>query len=117
MYDNGDNMVGNEKHIQERILAKIQNNSSVMNRPQFEYFIEYFTGVRPSIMPVMMTSFGTIQRLCMRFFWISLKMEHIDEAHFKFDMMGMLTKFFFFFSNEITFRENISCTRRLQQNN
>lgn len=62
-----------------------------MNRPQ----LEYFTGDRTSTMPVMLTSFGTIQRLYMRFFCISLKMEHIDETHFKFDMMGMLTESFF----------------------
>lgn len=62
-----------------------------MNRPQ----LKYFTGDRTSTMPVMLTSFGTIQRLYMRFFCISLKMEHIDETHFKFDMMGMLTESFF----------------------
>ena len=98
---NGDNIIGNEKGIQEGILAKLQKNSSVINYLP----LEYFTGDRTLTVPVMMTSFGTIQRLCMRFFWISLKMEHIDGTHFKFDMMGMLTKSFLK-CNEIKSREN-----------
>lgn len=43
------------------------------------------------------------------------KMEHIDGTHFKFDMMGMLTKPFLK-CNEIKSRENVNCTKRVQQN-
>ena len=108
---NGDNIIGNEKRIQEGILAKLQKNSLVINNVP----LEYFTGDRTLTVPVMMTSCGTIQRLCMRFFWISLKMEHIDGTHFKFDMMGMLTKSFLK-CNEIKSRENVNCTKKVQQN-
>lgn len=108
---NGDNIIGNGKSILEGILAKLQKNSLVIKYLPFEYF----TGDKTLTVPVMMTSFGTIQRLCMRFFWISLKTEHIDGTHFKFDMMGMLTKSFFK-CNEIKSRENVNCTKRVQQN-
>ena len=108
---NGDNIIGIGKSIQEGILAKLQKNSLVIKYLPFEYF----TGDKTLTVPIMMTPFGTIQRLCMRFFWISLKTEHIDGTHFKLDMMGMLTKSFFK-CNEIKSRENVNCTKRVQQN-
>lgn len=40
-------MIGNEKRVQEGILAKIQSNSLVMNGPQFEYFTEDRTSTVP----------------------------------------------------------------------
>lgn len=56
-------MFGKEKAIQDKILAKIQKHYLVMNGSQFECF----TGDEISAVPIMMISFGTIQRLCMRF--------------------------------------------------